>query len=416
MPMSFLTPPEHHIQPLPDDALPVALSPGYIADSDPEEDEEDPAVYPADGGDNNDESSDDDDDVEEDEEEEEHLAPADSSDVASPGVDPVPSAEETEPFETDESAATPPQPAYRTTARMFVRPQALLPASIEARITKFASAPTPLLPPPSPLSPWSSPLPQIPSPLLPLPSPPLTSPTYDQAPLGHRAAMIRVRDDIPEEDMPPRRRFVLTALPPGYDVAKSSAAAAARPPRGWYDFVDTVEVGQSLVCSPGHDARTIARATDRAEDVGYARALQASEHRMMTSIEEVNLRAYLSSEAQNRALLARLETLETHMSRMEWQHQAAEDRAVRQMMCTHGCGVFLAHITMKEAKDKSEGKRLKDVPIVKDFPEVFLEDMQGIPPTRQVEFQIDLVPGVAPVARAPYRLAPSEMKELVEQL
>ncbi|GJY68668.1 putative reverse transcriptase domain-containing protein [Tanacetum coccineum] len=71
---------------------------------------------------------------------------------------------------------------------------------------------------------------------------------------------------------------------------------------------------------------------------------------------------------------------------------------------------------MKEAKDKSEGKRLKDVAIVRDFPEVFLEDLPGIPPARQVEFQIDLVPGAAPVARAPYRLAPSEMKELAEQL
>ncbi|GKF26041.1 hypothetical protein Tco_0081935, partial [Tanacetum coccineum] len=47
---------------------------------------------------------------------------------------------------------------------------------------------------------------------------------------------------------------------------------------------------------------------------------------------------------------------------------------------------------------------------------VFPEDLFGLPPTRQVEFQIDLVPGAAPVARAPYRLAPSEMKELSEQL
>ncbi|GKG30200.1 hypothetical protein Tco_0420098, partial [Tanacetum coccineum] len=51
-----------------------------------------------------------------------------------------------------------------------------------------------------------------------------------------------------------------------------------------------------------------------------------------------------------------------------------------------------------------------------DFPEVFPKDLPGLPPTRQVEFQIDLVPGVAPVARAPYRLAPSEMKELFGQL
>ncbi|GKF83120.1 hypothetical protein Tco_0244776, partial [Tanacetum coccineum] len=54
--------------------------------------------------------------------------------------------------------------------------------------------------------------------------------------------------------------------------------------------------------------------------------------------------------------------------------------------------------------------------LVQDFPEVFPEDLSGIPPTRQVEFQIDLIPGDAPVARAPYRLAPSEMKELSEQL
>ncbi|GJW14764.1 putative reverse transcriptase domain-containing protein [Tanacetum coccineum] len=50
------------------------------------------------------------------------------------------------------------------------------------------------------------------------------------------------------------------------------------------------------------------------------------------------------------------------------------------------------------------------------FPKVFLEDLPGIPPTRQVEFQIDLIPGAAPVARVPYRLAPSEMKELSDQL
>ncbi|GKC14686.1 putative reverse transcriptase domain-containing protein [Tanacetum coccineum] len=81
-----------------------------------------------------------------------------------------------------------------------------------------------------------------------------------------------------------------------------------------------------------------------------------------------------------------------------------------------GCDVFLAHITTKEAKDKSEGKRLEDVPIVRDFPEVFPEDLPGIPPARQVEFQIDLVPGAAPVARAPYWLAPFEMKEQEEQL
>nr|GFD53650.1 putative reverse transcriptase domain-containing protein [Tanacetum cinerariifolium] len=64
----------------------------------------------------------------------------------------------------------------------------------------------------------------------------------------------------------------------------------------------------------------------------------------------------------------------------------------------------------------SEGKQLKDVPIVRDFPEVFPEDLPGLSPARPVEFQIDLIPGAAPVALAPYRLAPSEMKELSKQL
>ncbi|GJX68167.1 putative reverse transcriptase domain-containing protein [Tanacetum coccineum] len=73
-------------------------------------------------------------------------------------------------------------------------------------------------------------------------------------------------------------------------------------------------------------------------------------------------------------------------------------------------------ISTKKEEDKSEGKQIKDVPIIRDFPKVFPEDLPGLPPARPVEFQIDLIPGAAPVARAPYRLAPSEMKELSEQL
>ncbi|GKB66829.1 putative reverse transcriptase domain-containing protein [Tanacetum coccineum] len=81
-----------------------------------------------------------------------------------------------------------------------------------------------------------------------------------------------------------------------------------------------------------------------------------------------------------------------------------------------GCQVFLAHITAKKVEDKLKEKRLEDVPIVRDVPEVFPEDLSAIPPTRQVEFQIDLIHGVAPVAQAPYRLASSKMKELSDQL
>nr|GFB02384.1 putative reverse transcriptase domain-containing protein [Tanacetum cinerariifolium] len=81
-----------------------------------------------------------------------------------------------------------------------------------------------------------------------------------------------------------------------------------------------------------------------------------------------------------------------------------------------GCQIFLAQVTKKESEDKSEEKRLEDVPTAWDFPKVFLEDLPGLPPTRQVEFQIDLVPDAAPVSRAPYRLAPSELQELSTQL
>ncbi|GJW77615.1 putative reverse transcriptase domain-containing protein [Tanacetum coccineum] len=68
-----------------------------------------------------------------------------------------------------------------------------------------------------------------------------------------------------------------------------------------------------------------------------------------------------------------------------------------------GCQVFLAQISAKKEEDKSERKQIKDVPIVRDFPEVFPEDLPGLPPARPVEFQIDLIPGAAPVARAPKR-------------
>ncbi|KAI3729830.1 hypothetical protein L6452_18501 [Arctium lappa] len=65
---------------------------------------------------------------------------------------------------------------------------------------------------------------------------------------------------------------------------------------------------------------------------------------------------------------------------------------------------------------KLKEKRIQDIPIVQDFPEVFPDELPGLPPQRQVEFHIDLIPGAAPVAKSPYRLAPSEMKELSEQL
>ncbi|GKC40082.1 hypothetical protein Tco_1052466, partial [Tanacetum coccineum] len=245
-------------QPLPADALPMALSSGYIADSDLEEDleddpEVDPADYPTDGGDEEEEQSsrDDADDKDEeeaseeeddDEEEEEHLAPANTFVI--PIDDIVPSAEETKPLEIDESAPTPPSPRLHR-AGISVRLPPPMATSIEVRIAEYAVAPTPPSLPPSPLH-------HIPSPLLPLPSPPThTSPTYVEAPLGYRAARIRSRatsllplpapssplllpatgrkEDVPEADVPPRKRLYLNAPTSRFVIGESSAPA--RQPR-----------------------------------------------------------------------------------------------------------------------------------------------------------------------------------------
>ncbi|GJR50434.1 putative reverse transcriptase domain-containing protein [Tanacetum coccineum] len=79
---------------------------------------------------------------------------------------------------------------------------------------------------------------------------------------------------------------------------------------------------------------------------------------------------------------------------------------------SRGCQVFIIQVMEK----KSDEKRLEDIPVVREFSEIFPENLPGLPPVRQVEFQSDLIPGATPVARAPYRLAPSEMQDLSDQL
>nr|GEV65986.1 putative reverse transcriptase domain-containing protein [Tanacetum cinerariifolium] len=132
------------------------------------------------------------------EEEEEHPAPADSVVVAPTAADQAPSAEETEPFETDESAATPPpHPAYRTTARISIPAPVPMPAWTDSEVVRLLAISSP---PASPLSPWSSPPPQIPFPPLPpilSPHSPILAPASPPSlirSLGYRAAMIRLRD------------------------------------------------------------------------------------------------------------------------------------------------------------------------------------------------------------------------------
>nr|GEY10137.1 hypothetical protein [Tanacetum cinerariifolium] len=78
----------------------------------------------------------------------------------------------------------------------------------------------------------------------------------------------------------------------------------------------------------------------------------------------------------------------------------------------NGCELFLSQVTGMVSKEKL----VEDVPIIRNFPEVFPDDLPGLPPPRQVKFRIDLILGATPVAHAPYRLAPSELKELSGQL
>nr|GFD48674.1 hypothetical protein [Tanacetum cinerariifolium] len=115
--------------------------------------------------------------------------------------------EETEPFETDESAATPPpHPAYRTTARIFIPAPVPMPAWTDLEIVRLLAISSL---PASPLSPWSSPPPQIPFPPLPLilsPPSPVLSPAPPPSPirsLGYRAVMIRLRDEAASTSSPP---------------------------------------------------------------------------------------------------------------------------------------------------------------------------------------------------------------------
>nr|GEW61121.1 hypothetical protein [Tanacetum cinerariifolium] len=231
-------------QPLPADVSPTATSPGYVADSDPKEDPEDNhADYPAEGGDGDDEPFDDDDDddytddedeepfedEEDDKEDEEHLAPADSSVV--PIVDPVLLARDTKALEADEPAPTPISPhtiiPFSQTrlrrARKIDRLEPSMSTSMKACITRHAAL---LLPPLL-----------IPSPPLPLPSPLTTSPTDTGAPLGYRAAGIRIRallpstshrTDILEADVPPQKWACHTTLFLESKVGESSAAGATR--------------------------------------------------------------------------------------------------------------------------------------------------------------------------------------------
>ncbi|GKC55599.1 putative reverse transcriptase domain-containing protein, partial [Tanacetum coccineum] len=229
--------------PLPAAVSHTADSPGYVPESDLEEDpeddddedpEEDPADYPTDRDDDDDEEEEDEHDEDE---EEEHPAPADSV----------------------------PPPIHRVTARISIRPQTPVSLPSNTEVARLLDIPTPTS---SPFSPWSSPLPQIPSPPLPAPStchslplpppiilsrtrsdpPPSGTPPILLIPLPTLSPSLLLPStdhgaDRPEVCLPPRKRLCF-AFGPRYEVKESSSAPATRPTRGFradYGFIATLD-------------------------------------------------------------------------------------------------------------------------------------------------------------------------------
>nr|GEW66809.1 putative reverse transcriptase domain-containing protein [Tanacetum cinerariifolium] len=427
-------------QPLPIDALPTATSPGYVADSDSNEDlEKDPkddhVDYPADGGDGDDDDDDDTDDEddepfkdEEDDEEEEHWLQ--------------------------------PTLLLYLLARKTVKLEPPMSASMEACVARHAAL-------------FSPPLP-VPSPPLPFPSPLTTSPTDTGAPLGYRTAGIRMRallpstfreTDIPKADVPPRKKACLTLPAPGFEVGESFAAGAARQPwptesdlrRCWveqtgYGIIDTWdEIVDTLMKIASTTLEGVNQRVTELDNIKMApkkrttRATPATITTSTTTVTDAQLQALI-----DRGVAAALSKHDADRSRngdnSNDSGTGGRRQEIRSLMEEPNLCVPSAIITTMGPVHQSvpTGNRAGnrnvvarayavgtartnpnsnlvtdhgyDVELADDFPEVFLEDLPGIPPTRQVEFQIDLMSGAAPVARKPYRLAPSEMKELSDQL
>ncbi|GJY45504.1 hypothetical protein Tco_0434567 [Tanacetum coccineum] len=237
---------------------PIALSLGYVVDSDPKEDSEDgPVYYPADG-------------------------------------------------------ATPPSPpAYHTTTRISIRPEAPMPFPSEEEVERLLALP---IPPPSPLTPLSSPLPQIPSP--PLPPPPSLLHLPLPLPASLFIPLVDRREDTSEAKLPPCKRLCMTALTSRYMVGES-LMAAPRPTGGHgadYGFIGTVDV----------EVRR-----QRAEEVGYGiRDVWVDPSK---TVEETQIYQRVDILAEDREYhyeTARLLDQEALVSRETWAHLVGLSSAV----------------------------------------------------------------------------------------
>nr|GEW29108.1 hypothetical protein [Tanacetum cinerariifolium] len=327
-------------QPYAEEASPVAQSPEYVPESDfeahPEDDddedpEEEPVDYPADGGDDEEESSEDEEDdemdVEADEEEEEHPAPADPVVVAPTAADQAPSAEETKPFEIDESAATPPPHlAYRTTARISIPALVPMPAWTDSEVVRLLAISSP---PASPLSPWSSPPPQIPFPPLPQilsPPSPVLSPSPPHSPIQFET---RVRQDTDEIYMRDRRAHAYTRQLMETEARMSREA--------WVRATDASDLVHGEVMSlrttvlgQMSEIREL-QAADRRRQTVISELLRI-DHRRSTNISELRtalqgqiLELRTALQGQVTALQGQVTALQSHVTTLQGQQGLAGD-------------------------------------------------------------------------------------------
>nr|GEZ88645.1 hypothetical protein [Tanacetum cinerariifolium] len=290
-------------------------------------------------------------DPEEEDPKEENPEEEESDDNAASEEEPSEGSDDIEPSEEDETAVTPP-PSRLRGARISIHPQTPMPPFSEARIAELLAMPTP---PPSPLTLMSSPLPQIPSPPFPVPSPPPipSSPLPPPVPVDTHApkqdvaaALLMLpsttrRSEVPETDMPPRKRLYFATPTTRFEVGDSSAAAAARPPRDLYGFDDDRYEAQTRqrngeeFHSQLRDAQ-LDRASIRAEIVALRDQCTLLEDAYIKLHEDL-LRSEAhneSFEAHNISLMVHIETIKTHMTEMEDQFQDTKDHAVNHMIRT----------------------------------------------------------------------------------
>ncbi|GKB41840.1 putative reverse transcriptase domain-containing protein [Tanacetum coccineum] len=437
---------------LPTVVLPTADLPGYVPESDSEEDPEEDPVNGGDDGDDKDESSDDDEDddvdIEGDKEEEEHPVPVDSTVVALPAVDHAPSTEEIEPFETDESVATPPpHPTYRVTARISIRAET--PISVPSReeipfntqLPVYITVPvSPLTLPASPTYPLgyraamirlraeapstSHPLP-LPSPIAtppgttllpipqPTPSPPLLLPSTDR------------RADVHEACLPPWKRLCF-AFGLRYEVGESSSAPTARPNRDFrrdYGFIATLY--DEIIQDPERDGRSIDASDLACTEVMTLRTQVVAQRLEIAELQAADRRRL----TQFTKALKLLKTLQTYLAALQSQQGPAKGPAqpnarseeLRDGLRRSYRGIYpyslSAIITTMGALANAN---LLKKPIggtgtgffcLLHFAPKLISHQTVLVHYYDVELDDGKI-----IARAPYRLAPSEIKELSEKL